>query len=200
MTGPAADKGDAAGWEDGVLSYLAPGPAGRTMALPLRSRIPPFSLSLAWVSPPGKAQKQAPLCEQKSSSGLDPPAGSSRSFKAELRTGFLQSGSVVLGLDVFPLVLPLPHLIPPPPSTGPSRCSDPLLLLLLLLPQRILQTWQRCCNNSTSSLPVISGTLTVPSRAAREIQDCSFVPITTRFGPIAPSRFFTCKDQVTSLT
>lgn len=44
-------EGDAAGREDVVMSYPAPGPAGRTTALPLRSQIPPFSLSLAWVTP-----------------------------------------------------------------------------------------------------------------------------------------------------
>lgn len=61
---PAADGCcDQAGKEDGVLSYPAPGPAGRTTALPLRLRIPPLSLSLPWVTP-GKPQKQAPLSEQ----------------------------------------------------------------------------------------------------------------------------------------
>lgn len=96
---------------------------------------------------------------------------------------FSHSGSVVLwlyqGSTCFlfppsPRSLPPFPLIPPPPSTGPSRSTDqppPLQLLLL----QILQTWHRCCNNSTSFLPVFSSGLTMPSRAARKLQECSFV-------------------------
>ena len=58
----AAADSDATGWEDGAWSYPAPGPAGRTTARPLRSRIPPFSQSLALVSPQsGKTAETNPL-------------------------------------------------------------------------------------------------------------------------------------------
>lgn len=148
-------------------SYPAPGPAGRTTALPLRLRIPPFSLSLAWVTP-GETAETSPSVRTKE---LQP---GSRSL---LQVGVLSQGVLCCGSlrvssflplsSVLPPSLPLLPLIPPPPSRGPSRCSEPLLLPLL---QRSVQTWQRCCNDSTSFINVIRSTLTVHLGTARKTQ------------------------------
>lgn len=111
-----------------------------------------------------------PLCgNNRAPAGWILQEGSGRSFKAELRTSFTVKECSVGARRVssFPFS-PMCSFVhsqlssPPPPSTGPFRCTDSLLLLMLL--QRLLETWQRCCNNSTSSPTVTSsGTLTVPS-------------------------------------
>lgn len=108
--------------------YPAPGPAGRTTALPLRSRIPPLSLNSAWKS----KERRAALRKQWSSVRLAPPAGTSSFFKAELQRGCVRSGIAVLWQ--FPLLCSLPpltRLIRPPPNRGPSRFSEPLQPLQL---------------------------------------------------------------------
>lgn len=74
------------------------------------------------------------------------------------------------------LIRSLPPFIP---STAWSEAPQMLGLL---------QTWQRCCNSSTSFSPppppsVISCAHAVPSRAARQMHDRAFLPTTPTRGP-----------------
>ena len=107
-------------------SYPAPGPAGRTTALPLRLRIPPFSLSLAWVTP-GETAETNPSVRTKE---LQP---GSRSL---LQVGVLSQGVLCCGSLRVSSFLPLSSVLPPslpllplirPAAARPgaqSRCSS----------------------------------------------------------------------------
>lgn len=105
--------------------YPAPGPAGRTTALPLRLRIPPLSLNSAWKS----EERRAALWEQWSSGRLAPPAGARSFFEAELRRGCVRSGRAVLWLCLlFCAHSHLSHVSPAHLPTeahpgAPTRCS-----------------------------------------------------------------------------
>lgn len=103
--------------------YPAPGPAGRTTALPLRSRIPPLSLNSAW-----KSKNDEPLCVRTMELRQ---AGSSSRDKALLQGGAAEKLCPVRDsvVEVFPPLCSLPpltRLIRPPPNRGPSRFSNPL--------------------------------------------------------------------------
>lgn len=104
--------------------YPAPGPAGRTTALPLRSRIPPLSLNSAWKS------KSDELLSVRTMELRQ--AGSSSRDKALLQGGAAERLCPVRDscvVEVFPPLCSLPpltRLIRPPPNSGPSRFSNQL--------------------------------------------------------------------------
>ena len=133
---------------------------------------------------PGRNRRNAPLCENKRAPARQQVAPSSWSPQpGECCAVALYVFPLFLPLSsVLPPSLPLLPLIPPPPSSGPSRCSEPLLLPLL---QRSAETWQRCCDDSTSFINVIGSTLTVHLGTARKTQHYRLVP----FRQSAPSRF-----------
>lgn len=94
--------------------YPAPGPAGRTTALPLRSQIPPLSLNSAW-----KSKNDEPLCVRTMELRQ---AGSSSRDKALLQGGAAEKLCPVRDscvVEVFPPLCSLPpltRLIRPPPN------------------------------------------------------------------------------------
>lgn len=149
---------------------------------------------LSMGEPPVKDRRDEPL--RGNNRSLGPTESSRRSFKAELRSGCLQSRSVVLWLDVFPLVLSLrcvhsrlslssPHRPAPAHPGAQTRCC-------------------RCCRGSdrrgrdASSLPLVSGTLTVPSGALVSCKTVIFVPITHVWGQARPLCFHMQRHDIIS--
>lgn len=121
--GPAAGSGDAGRrmWcrvlpcSRSCWSYH-----GSSSSVMNSSILPEFSMGL---SLPHRERPQRRRASSVGNNGAPagargPPEGSSRSFKAELRSGFLRPSSVVLWLDVFLLVPPLSAVSTP---TSPSH-------------------------------------------------------------------------------